>query len=60
VFYKALLFNSVVLPLSSIIGTICNHPQEKQNNTILIPKLSFLHKTKAIIVEALANYGALL
>jgi hypothetical protein len=30
--------------------------QKKQNNTILIPKLS-LHKTKAIAEKALANHN---
>jgi hypothetical protein len=37
-FYKALLLDFISLPLCSSVGTIHNHPQEKQNNTVLIPK----------------------
>jgi len=49
-FYKVLLPDFIGLPLCSSIGTIHNHPQEKQNNTVLIPKWSFLHKTKATTI----------
>jgi len=40
---------SVLFHLISIVGIIHIYTQEKQNNTILIPKSLLLHKIKAII-----------
>jgi hypothetical protein len=48
------------LQLCSIVGVIDIHRQEKQNNITSIPKLSFLHKTKAMTQEALTSYSTLL
>jgi hypothetical protein len=49
-FYWTLFFiNAILFQFCSIVNIIRIHTQEKQNNTIQIPKLSLLHKTKAII-----------